>query len=221
MDTSITWLLVAGPLLICVGLAIWGFADASRTLALWIGFMGCMLFLVAGALQIQKIIWEPKSVASKPEAPNIADIEQRKARAYITVTDAAITDATGTTPPTASVTVTNTGETPAMELEWRGNFEVTLFPFTGRNALDRAKPAAKTTLSSGKSLFYTWTFKDWKPQWGALVAKGGAAVWATGEIKYVDAFGVRRHTYYRLYHGGDSYAPPGKFAAAPEGNDAN
>lgn len=221
MDVAITWLLVVGPLLIAVGLAVWGFVDASRTLALWVGFGGCALLLVAGALQLQKIIWEAPSAIAYPTKQDMLAIEQRKARAYVSVTDATITDAARATPPTASVTITNTGETPAMELTWRVDFAITKFPFTEKDTLDRTRPAPKTTLGSGKSLSYTWTFDKWKPEWGPLIAKGGVAVWITGEVEYLDAFGAKRHTYFRLYHGGDSYAPPGKFSIAPEGNSAD
>ena len=58
MDIAITWLLVLGPLLIGAGLAIWGFVDSSRTIALWTGFSGCLLLLIAGALQLQTTIWQ-------------------------------------------------------------------------------------------------------------------------------------------------------------------
>jgi hypothetical protein len=219
MDIAITWLLVIGPLLIAVGLAVWGFVDGSRMLALWIGYGGCLLLLTAGALQLQKVVWEADAPDTTIHAST--DIEQRKARAYVIVADAVISDMTNGKSPTVSVTLTNTGQTPAMDLTWRANFQATVFPFTESGGLDRSKSAAKTVLGSSKSLFYTWTFPDWTAEWAAMVEKGHAAIWATGEVEYVDVFGVKRHTYYRLYHGGDSYAPVGKFAAAPEGNDAN
>ena len=220
MDIAITWLLVLGPLLIAVGLAIWGFIDGSRTWALWTGFVGCLLLLIAGAFQLQRIIWESPANTG-PTQQEVLDMEQRRARAYVSVTDATISAITESRPPTVTVTITNTGQTPAIDLTWRTDFAVTVFPFTGKDTLDRTKPAPKTVLGSGKSLFYTWTFDPWKPEWAAMLPNGKAAIWATGEVHYSDAFGVKRHTHFRLYHGGDSYAPAGKFAAALEGNSAD
>lgn len=56
MDFAIFWLAILGPILIGAALAIWGFADGSKTFAIWLGFFGCVLLLIVLALQLQKSI---------------------------------------------------------------------------------------------------------------------------------------------------------------------
>jgi hypothetical protein len=63
IDTAFNWLMVVGPLLVTAGLSIWGFSDGNRSLALWLGFGGGVLLMLAGALQLQGKIWNSKSGA--------------------------------------------------------------------------------------------------------------------------------------------------------------
>jgi hypothetical protein len=91
--------------------------------------------------------------------------------------------------------------------------------------LDRTKAATKVTLPPGGTLFYKYTFENWKPEFGNMIAKGDATIFAIGEINYKDAFGNIRFTNYRLIHSGtsrtDSGETAGKFVTAAEGNDQN
>jgi hypothetical protein len=150
------------------------------------------------------------------------DIGEKKNRAYVTVSDAGISAPIGSTAPTMQVTITNTGQTPAFELSWRARFWIKAFPPPDDDfSFDNFKTASKTTLATGQSQHYQWTFDKWDQSWGVLVNTGKAAVYAVGEINYIDVFGKSHFTKFRLYHGGDSLAPPGKFAAATDGNEAN
>jgi len=142
-------------------------------------------------------------------------------RAYVSVSDAEISDLTGENAPTVAVTIKNTGVTPAYGLTWRATFAAREFPAIQEIVLDRTKVAPEIVLPPGEVLSYKWTFTDWKDEWSKRIAKGDAAIFAVGEIFYKDAFGNSHFTKYRLIHGGDSMVSPGKFGPAAEGNEAD
>lgn len=62
MDFAVFWLVIIGPILIGLAGCIW--YGGGKTPALWVGFAGSVLLLLAGALQLQQAIW--KSFASEP-----------------------------------------------------------------------------------------------------------------------------------------------------------
>lgn len=65
MDVAVFWLVIVGPLLVGVAATIW-FGNGGRTLALWIGFTGIVLLILAPVLQLQKFVNEavlPPSVS--------------------------------------------------------------------------------------------------------------------------------------------------------------
>lgn len=142
-------------------------------------------------------------------------------RAYVSVSNADISDLTGGDAPTVSVTIKNTGITPAYDLTWRATFAARDFPAPQEIVLDRNKVAPKTDLAPGDVLSYKWTFTEWKKEWAIKIAEGNAAIFAVGEILYKDAFGNSHSTKYRLIHGGDSMVGPGKFGPAAEGIEAD
>ena len=84
-----------------------------------------------------------------------------QARAYVSVSDAGVSDPIGDTPPTVFVSIKNTGQTPAYDLTWRAIFTIRDFPVSGEFLMDRQKDAPKSVLPPGQSLFYQWTFTDW------------------------------------------------------------
>ncbi|MBV8056838.1 MAG: hypothetical protein JO071_16545, partial [Deltaproteobacteria bacterium] len=69
MDIAIVWLLVVGPIAIGTGFTVW-YGAGNKTVALWVGFIEIAMLLVAGALQLQKSIWEattsPLSISVRP-----------------------------------------------------------------------------------------------------------------------------------------------------------
>jgi hypothetical protein len=77
MSVAIAWFVIIGPLLIGGGLSIWGFGDGNRTFALWIGFSGCFLLLLAAALQLQQNISQAQIIAP------IGNIDAQTKRAYV------------------------------------------------------------------------------------------------------------------------------------------
>jgi hypothetical protein len=53
-EAAIFWLVIIGPILIGLAGCIW--YGGSRTPALWVGFVGVVLLLLTGALQLQQVI---------------------------------------------------------------------------------------------------------------------------------------------------------------------
>jgi len=70
MEFAVYWLVIIGPLLVGVGLSIWGFSDGNRSHALWFGFAGCVLLLIGLAFQLQLKIWD--SAAVKVSVPSVS-----------------------------------------------------------------------------------------------------------------------------------------------------
>ena len=72
MEFAIFWVpLVASILLGGVAIAAWYGGD--RTLAIWVGFVGAICFLLTMALQVQQHVWrtanQPKLVWSSSKEP--------------------------------------------------------------------------------------------------------------------------------------------------------
>jgi hypothetical protein len=65
MEFAVFWLVIVGPILIGLAGCIW-YGGGGRTPALWVGFSGTVLLMLAAALQSQQAIW--KSQASEPIA---------------------------------------------------------------------------------------------------------------------------------------------------------
>lgn len=218
MDILLFWLpLVASILLGGFAASTWYGGD--KILAIWLVFAGVVFLLLTRTVQIQqKIRTADSNNATKDVPDKVTVIAQR---AYVSVSDADISDLIGTTAPTVAVIIKNTGVTPAYDLTWRATFAAREFPATQDIVLDRTKEAPKMVLAPGNVLSYKWTFDHWEKEWGSKIAKGNAAIFAVGEISYKDAFGNAHFTKYRLIHGGDSMTPPGKFGPAANGNEAD
>lgn len=69
MKVAASWLVVIGPILIGLAGCIW-YGD-GKTPALWVGFTGIVLLLLAAVLQWQQAIW--KSEAAKPTVSAMAE----------------------------------------------------------------------------------------------------------------------------------------------------
>jgi hypothetical protein len=215
MDLLIFWLPIAGGILLG-GLAANAWYGNDKILSIWLAFAGIVSFLLVAVIQIQQAI-ERQNSSQSVVAPSRSQIIAQ--RAYVLVSEAEITDLTEG-PPTVAVTIKNTGLTPAFDLIWRATFAAREYPATREIVLDRSRAAPKITLPPGGTLFYKWTFTEWKADWAEKIMNGKAVIVAIGEIAYKDAFGERRFTNYRLNHGGDSISP-GKFGPAADGNEAN
>lgn len=195
----------------------------------WLVFI--IFTVIAGSASIYSALQQTRTEIHHPPALRASESDQHTTvaptepqiiaqRAYVSVSDASLSDVTGANAPTVAVNIKNTGLTPAYDLTWRAIFAVTGFPVTKEIRLDRKKVAPKIVLPPGGVLSYKWTFPEWKKEWSEMISKGDAAIFAIGEITYKDAFGKSRSTKYRLIHGGDSMVSPGKFGPAAEGNEA-
>jgi len=202
--------------MLLAGFAVGAWYGGNKGQALWYGFFGVVCLLLLITLQLQEAIRH-----DEPPSQKAGEAATIQARAYVSVNDAGLSDLIGDTPPTVFVSIKNTGQTPAYDLTWRAFFTLRDFPVSGEFLLDRQKDAPKSILPPGQSLFYQWTFTDWKKEFASRISKGQAAIFAVGEISYKDAFGNVRSTKYRLIHGGDTMVAPGKFGPAAEGNEAD
>jgi hypothetical protein len=146
-----------------------------------------------------------------------------KDQTFVSVSDAGIVTGPGGSAPTVYVVIKNTGTVPAYKLTWRASFASHEFPYAGPFEIDRKNAAASFELPPGETRLYQWKFPMWGDgNWNAI-RSGKAAIFAYGEILYKDSneSKVQLCNEYRLYHGGDSFAPEGKFAVAVEGNSSN
>jgi hypothetical protein len=144
-------------------------------------------------------------------------------RAYVSVSDAGIITKPGDSAPTVYVIIKNTGQAPVYGLTWRVSFAMRKFTDIGILDIDRKNIAARFDLPPSGTLFYERKFTEWGSGGWDLIHSGQGVIFAFGEILYkdTDASKVPRCTKYRLYHGGDSLAPEGKFAIAKEGNSTD
>jgi hypothetical protein len=220
MELALFWLPIIGGILLgsIAGNAWYG---GNKSLGLWLAFAGLNCFLLLGVIQLQQAI----SKSQTQENSSTSDVDVKRFRAYVSPVEADISDATGEIPPTMTVVIKNIGQTPAYDLTWRGGFLIRDAHVKGELPLDRTTPATPVTLPPGGTLFYRSTFENWKPEFGNMITKGDARIFAIGEINYKDAFGNVRFTKYRLIGGGNprpgSGEVVGKFVAAPEGNEQN
>ena len=83
MDAAVFWLVIIGPTLIGLAAAVW-YGD-SKTFGLWTGFAGAVLLLLAGALQLQKFIWNSPNLATQGygEGKNMTDENRRDPPVHI------------------------------------------------------------------------------------------------------------------------------------------
>jgi hypothetical protein len=175
VDILLFWLpLIASILLGGVAASAWYGGD--KTLSLWVAFGGVVLLLLTAAIQLQIRIISGASDATATRVPDKATITAQ--RAYVLVSDATISDLAAETPPTVSVTIKNTGTTPAYDLTWRAIFAVREFPPTEEILLDQTKKASPMTLAPGQFLSYQWTFTQWEISWNKSISDGKAAVFA-------------------------------------------
>ncbi|HUX91427.1 MAG TPA: hypothetical protein VMV48_12145 [Gallionellaceae bacterium] len=218
MDILLFWLPLVASILLG-GFAASAWYGGDKILGLWSVFAGVVFLLITGTIQIHQNILGAESAKVTEAVPDKATVLAQ--RAYVTVSDAEVSDLTNPTAPTVAVIIKNTGATPAYDLTWRAIFAAREFPATDDIVLDRTKEAPKIVLAPGNVLSYKWTFDHWEKGWNSKITKGNSAIFAVGEISYKDAFGNIRSTKYRLIHGGDSMVSKGKFGPDKKGNEAD
>ena len=206
MERAVFWLVIFGPLLIGLAACIY-YGGGNKSLAVWMGFGGGLLLLLAVTVQLQEDVWKEQADSPPKDNPR---------RAYVYVTDGDVANPPGGIV-TVAVNIKNTGQTPALELTWRAKFEVQLIGNEEKIKLDPDAVGVKQTLPPGESLSYKYSFPTWDPAIDALLASEKAAIFAIGEIRYKDSDGIDRFTDYLLKSGGrfpiSTGIGPGKFGA--------
>lgn len=158
----------------------------------WVVFI--IFTIIAGAASIYSVLQPSRTEIHHLPVPRASESVQHATvdptesqiiaqRAYVSVSDADLSDVTSANAPTVAVNIKNTGRTPAYELTWRANFLFTKFPVSKEIKLDRKKVAPKFVLAPGGVLSYKWTFPEWKMEWSEMISKGDAAIFAIGEIR--------------------------------------
>jgi hypothetical protein len=225
METAVVWLLVAGPLLIGIGAAIyWG--SGSKITGLWSGFVpGAIALVVAAALQIHIIILK----ADSPET-SVNDTEIKKSRAYVfidTIKTKNIDDNIHVTAADliahALVVVKNTGQTPAFKFTHQAAIRLAAWPPPNDLfKVSKLTPNSRDTLPSGGFAQITASLgKHLNVDEKTILGLGMSAVYLFGEISYEDVFGIKRCTRYRYRVGGDVGFNGTAMAPMSEGNEVD
>jgi hypothetical protein len=104
--------------------------------------------------------------------------------------------------PVARIQIKNTGQTPAFEVRHWGDICIREYPLVSELP---PKPPGLIPVASnlGQGIISTKRFTRHSlltPQQTTDLMKGIIAIYVYGEISYTDAFGIERHTQYRLMH---------------------
>lgn len=151
MELLIFWLPMIASILLG-GFATSAWYGGDKVLGLWLVFAGVVLLLLTITIQIHKRIRADNKTKITATAPDKATVIVQ--RAYVSVSDANVSDLTAETVPTVTVTIKNTGATPAYDLSWRATFAAREFPVTQEILLDRTKEAPTIVLPHGEVLSY-------------------------------------------------------------------
>jgi hypothetical protein len=195
IDLFANGLLVLGPTIFGLGLAIWGFTHGNKTTALWTGTLGVILLCVGFALQLQSQINKEQSLADTPAAPNAAEIAAN--RAYIAADTFGVIDIIEGRAPRFQVMVRNKGQTPARNVRFYSTAMILPHPFPDTLRELDVKPDGgvpitidkDTAIQAGKS-YPTPLTADEMTQ----VLGNAHRMTFFGEIRYDDVFGISRVT---------------------------
>lgn len=216
----IGWLVSAGFCAIGAAAGLWGLTEISKTVVIWgVGVPGAFCLVIAAGFEFQNLV----PSAAVPEKISEATIQQL--RANVMVDNAEVSYSSGEKP-TMVVSIKNAGQTPARNLTWRAKF-ILAKPDAddAQFTLDPNAAGVPIDLPPGNFLSYKYTFDNWRPEFDAFLERHEVYIYAVGEIRYLDAFGNRRATDYRLRSSGRFSDPigisPGKFGPAPGGNKSN
>ena len=147
---------------------------------------------------------------------------RRQLRAYVFVTTADIGDIDDAQNVHASVSIKNSGQTPAYDLINRGAIDIRESPLKG-DLLPRDRDAAmsKSALGPGEVLGKHLGARPLTPDERGAVRSGAQAIYVYGEVLYKDAFGKRRYSRYRFMHGGTAAVRNRQLVVCEKGNEAN
>lgn len=195
--------------------AQWRSAQAAETSAYWskwaslVGIVGTAAVLVALYMAL-----EANRIARNTAA--------RQLRAYVAVDHIVMSDPVIGYSPTATLKVTNFGQTPAHRFEvmsrsgWgpAGNEDFDISAY-----LEEPGPSAPSSLAPGaSSLAYPGAGLTWTAVLDGQFKAGKLRLIVFGYVEYVDIFGIARRTEFKAFR--DRDALPGMLIFFPTGNSS-
>jgi hypothetical protein len=149
---------------------------------------------------------------------------ERQLRAYVFPIEAELKKLSADEFPELEISIENSGQTPAYQLTHTSRFALSDFPLIEPLPLAEAsKESSKTNVEpGGKFMKYGRSDRKLSAEAITQLKDGTAAIYAYGEIKFVDAFGASRWVKYRLMNGGRAgFFADGKLVACEEGNETS
>jgi hypothetical protein len=146
----------------------------------------------------------------------------RELRAYVFVETADISEFRDGKQPDCTVTIKNSGKTPAYSVSHFGGFSFREFPLRQPLPTDDNSPTSTANVPSGGVVHKLLEGRVLTSEQLRLLDASEAAFYCYGEVKYVDTFSVPHFTRYRFVLGGNLGRPSKRmFIIAPEGNETD
>jgi hypothetical protein len=162
----------------------------------WLEY-GVFLFVFITAIATATAAWY-----TREQSQSVADNGRRQLRAYVFPDQANLVWQGTSKPPTAEIGIKNSGQTPAYRLSTATAVVVGDFPLQG-DLRSPPMPDNHTVVPPNGN--YALSVPMAQPLTGdqlKSIQKGTQAIYAFGEISYVDAFDECRITRYRFYYSG-------------------
>mgnify|MGYP006909091071 CR=1 FL=1 len=180
-------------------------------------FVGIGTILLVGTL----LLTLQANKAARAAVKVTRDIGNHQLRAYLGVLDASITPLrSGTHPLRAKITIKNFGQTPAHNVTHLHAVNVRPFPNSEDFELVSSGPQSRSVLEPGAVVESVLVGESLTIDEEDAVRDGRMAIYAYGEIEFVDAFGAKRISKYRLMQGGDVGIRNGLLSTCGEGNES-
>jgi hypothetical protein len=149
------------------------------------------------------------------------DTERRQLRAYVFAIKATMKDFEHGKKPNVRITVRNTGQTPAYRMNIESAIVPREIPLKGPLPTP-AQYVANFTLGPASEFYPILTASDFLvPELSAQVLRDNAAYFVYGRINYIDAFGTKRYTDFKLIFDSENLRSDGALAMTEDGNGAN
>jgi hypothetical protein len=142
---------------------------------------------------------------------------ERELRAYVVIKNISMIDVEVGKAPGAHIIVTNSGKTPAYEVQQEAAIGLIDFPPPGRPEIPATdEPGSISVLGPGGEHRLTAHIKNVLSQDQLIsLTNGTMAIHLLGSIKYRDAFGKARTTNFNAFHGGSFGIDPGGSPSMP------
>lgn len=215
MDVAISWLVIIGTAGIGIAASMW-WGTGSRTLAIWIGVAGVVLWVIAAGLQLQKYVWasnvpnpaRANVFVETVETKNIDDDLMRIGPDKI---------------PTITVVVKNFGQSAAYNSTHQIAARLAAYP-PPENLFklpDSIAGSVEIIPPGGRSVAEVGVGAPLNDSQKTSLGMGRMAVYLFGRIRYMDEYGQWRCTNYRYMVGGDVGFNGTAMSPMSEGNEAD